>query len=215
MLKMTGIDAISGGSIDVSGGGQLIASGSSDTIEDSTSVTIESGGLLEVSGSTLTVNTGSNTMVNAGSVEAATGAMLAIDSNVNNAGGTVEATGAGAVVELNNVTIAGGTLSTGDPTDHTNGLIAVEAAGGTNTSILDGSANTVTVAGYIQVEAGANLELKGTIDDTGTIEVDPVSPATTNALEIGGTVTLNGGGTVTLDSVSDQDHCRVRRRHSG
>ena len=99
------------------------------------------------------------------------------------------------------MTIAGGTLSTGDLTDHSNGLIAVEAAAGTNTSVLDGSADTVDVAGYVQIESGANLELKGTIDNTGTIEVDPV--ATTSALEISGTVTLTGGGAVTLDSGSE------------
>ena len=64
--------------------------------------------------------------------------------------------------------------------------------------------SAVTVAGYVQVESGTNLELIGTIDDSGTIEVDPGIPPSTNALEIGGTVTLNGGGTVTLDSASDQ-----------
>ena len=108
------------------------------------------------------------------------------------------------MVELNNITIAGGTLSTGDLADHLNGLIEVEAAGGANTSALDGSVNTVTVAGYVKIEPTANLELKGTIDNTGTIEVDGgLQPSTTNALEIAGTVTLNGSGAVVLDGGSD------------
>ena len=162
-------------------------------------------GVIDANGTTaLVLNTASNTIGNAGLIEASSGGTLKVGSNVANSGGTIKATGAGSLVELNNVTIAGGTLSTGDVTDHNNGLIAVEAAGGTNTSILDGSVHTVTVDGYVQVEAGANLELIGTIDNLGIIDVDPISGSATNALEIHGTVTLNGGGTVTLDGSSDQ-----------
>ena len=216
--------------LDLSGGGSVLLNGSTIAVTDAGSAlqndrntiarsaqirdrtadiafTNNSGAVdADVTSCTLTIDSGSNTIINTGTLEASNGGTLDIDSNVRNSGGTIEATGAGSQVELNNVTIAGGTLSTGDLTDHDNGLIAVEAADGANTSVLDGSdAAGTTVAGYVQVESGANLELIGTINNSGTIEVDGgIQPSITNALEISRTVTLTGGGTVTLDGASDQ-----------
>jgi len=54
--------------------------------------------------------------------------------------------------------------------------------------------------GLVQVNAGANLELTGTIDNSGTIDVDGGTSAN---LEVNETVTLDGSGTVTLDGSSD------------
>jgi fibronectin-binding autotransporter adhesin len=165
------------------------------------------GGTVDLDADTTTVSgatTISDATVQDGTLSVDSGVTLTLDSVTVN-GGTIEATGAGSSVELYDVTIAGGTLGTGDLIDEANGLIAIEAASGANTSILDGSVNAISVAGYVQIEAGANLELIGTIDDTGVIDVDSImGGSTTNALEIDGTVTLNGGGTVTLDGSSDQ-----------
>ena len=55
-------------------------------------------------------------------------------------------------------------------------------------SLLDGSANVVTVQGVVQVEKGAALDLAGTIIDNGTIEIVSGDPD----LVIVGCVTLNG-----------------------
>ena len=63
----------------------------------------------------------------------------------------------------------------------------------------------MTVDGFVQVQANAladtNLELIGTIDNLGTIDVD--GGVTTSNLVIDGTVTLDGSGTVTLDGSRD------------
>ena len=159
-------------------------------------------GVIDANGaSPLTLNTGSNAITNAGLIEATSGGTLDLDSNVTNTGGTIKAAGAGSIVNLNNVTIAGGALSTGDLTDTTNGLIEV----GSGTSILDGSTHAVSVAGYIQVNTGATLELIGTVDNTGVIDIDgqALPPPTFGSLVIDGPVTLNGSGTVMLDGSSD------------
>ena len=84
----------------------------------------------------------------------------------------------GAVLDLEGDTIAGGTLNTiGYPPSYgqDGGVIEVLAKGGTTT--FDGSASKVTVEGYVQVAAGAELELKGRIDldsadNLGIIELD-------------------------------------------
>ena len=176
------------------------------TIQGASSVqgAINNGGTIDVAGSgtlldvTLT-NTGSGSIVQ---VDGDTTLTL---SGVNIHGGAIDAMDAGSLVQLENTTIAGATLGTGHLTDASSGLFQVEATSGVNTSILDGSADAVSVAGYVQVEAGANLELIGTIHNSGTIDIDPaVSGPVPGSLEIHGTVTLDGGGTVTLDGPSDQ-----------
>ena len=123
------------------------------------------------------------------------------DSRVEN-DGTIAAYGDGAFVELSDATIAGGTLVTNDPAADDGGEIEVLAAGGANTSIFDGSVNTLTIDGYVQVDAGANLQLVGTIDNDGTIAVGAASG--TADLVIDGPVTLDGGGTIALDGGSDE-----------
>ncbi len=165
-------------------------------------VTLGGNAMLTLDGSTVTGTSFDDT---------ASGATIQIDGNdtltlsgagIN--GGTIEATQAGATVQLENTTITGATLGTGDLTDGNSGLFQVEATSGANTSILDGSAAAVSVAGYVQVEAGANLELIGTIHNSGTIDIDGPVAASPTSLQISGTVTLDDGGTVTLDGPTDQ-----------
>ena len=165
---------------------------------------ISNAGTIEVAGSaTLLDVTLTNTA--SGSIVQVDGDTTLTLSGVNIHGGAIDAMDAGALVQLENTTIAGATLGTGDPTDASSGLFQVDATSGANTSILDGSADAVSVAGYVQVKAGANLELIGTIHNSGTIDIDPPGSTTTlSSLAIQGTVTLDGGGTVTLDGPSDQ-----------
>ena len=57
------------------------------------------------------------------------------------------------------LTIVGGTLATGSG-PYTGP--AIEVVGGEST--FDGTASAVTITGYVQVESGAQLQLKGTVD---------------------------------------------------
>jgi len=109
------------------------------------------------------------------------GTVQFFDTTVDNSGGTIAAYGHSSVVELANTTIKGGTLTTDDSTLGDRGIIEIVASphDGSNTTVFDGSHDAVTIAGFVQVDAGANLELKGTIDldkngTNGTIDlVDP------------------------------------------
>jgi len=189
--------------------------GGSGTIDVTGSSKIDGGATLNhgnvtVENATLTLD---NVTVNLTTFDdTASGAAIHVDGNdsltlngVNIHGGAIDAMDAGSSVLLENTTIAGATLGTGDLTDANSGLFQVEATTGANTSILDGSTDAVSVAGYVQVEAGANLELIGTIHNSGTIDIDPATGTPTlSSLQIQGTVTLDGGGTVTLDGPSDQ-----------
>ncbi len=154
-------------------------------------------------GDTLTIDP--STIANTGgTIEATGGGTLVLsDTTVTNNGGTIAAHGAGSSVELSDATIAGGTLSTDSLMSVSGGVIEIVPAGGTNVSAFDGSANAVTVDGYVQVEAGANLELIGTIHNEGTIDVDGAQPANLVIDGIGGIVTVDGGGTITLDGSTD------------
>jgi FecR protein len=159
----------------------------------------------------LVINTGCIWIINTGTLEATAGSELDIYSNVNNTNGTIEASAEGitsssTVVKLFDVTIQGGTLVTDDPTSSAGGIIEVTADG---TSVFDGSTQKVTVDGYVQVDAGADLELigkvvdeGGKIDNQGTIDINGGSSGAD--LVIHETVKLSGGGSVTLDDSGDQ-----------
>ena len=69
--------------------------------------------------------------------------------------------------------------------------------------MFDGTGQKVTVDAFVQVQEGATLELLGTIDNKGVIDVDPESGPGAD-LAIDGTVELRGPGVVTLDGPNDQ-----------
>jgi hypothetical protein len=94
-------------------------------------------------------------------MEATGGATLQIQNTINNNGGTIEAlTGSRVLVFSNTGVISGGTLkTTGTGTFDT------------NSGTLDGTVNAVTNAGMFKVSQG-NLNLQGTINNTGTIALD-------------------------------------------
>ncbi len=140
--------------------------------------------------------------------------MLDLHGTYDNRGGMIDASAEGltpqqdypqTAVKLFDATIKGGTLLSDDPTSSNGGMIEIVAIRGDddpNTSVFDGShSHAVTVDGYVNVDSGANLELLGTIHNLGTINVD--GDAITDLL-ISGTVTLNGGGAITLDGSTDQ-----------
>ena len=167
----------------------------------------------------LVIDTPGLTVINKGLIEATCGGVLVIDSNVDNWHGTIKAAGNStvylaanvsggtigaysdgfgpSVVKLFDATIKGATLAT----DTDGSVIEIVAMNGDdlNKSVFDGSHHhAVTIDGYVLVDAGANLELDGTIHNHGTIEVDGKH----TDLVIDGDVTLDGHGTILLDNAN-------------
>ncbi|MGH9375324.1 MAG: PEP-CTERM sorting domain-containing protein [Terriglobia bacterium] len=156
-------------------------------------VTNESGGMIDAttsSGQLSTLTLGGSGFTNAGLMEATNGGELLIETPVNNTGGNVTANG-GAIVVDN--TITGGTLNT------LNGGTMETLPGVNNGANLIGVAVS---AGSAYATANDNVTgLQGTISNHGTILVNGGG-----VLGIGSStapnVTLQGGGTVTLKTLS-------------
>jgi hypothetical protein len=127
---------------------------------------------------------------NTGMLEASSLGILEIDGRVDNHGGGIINTDTGHISLSDGADIIGGTLgssSTSTP------LISVDG-----TVVFDGSKSSVptntllNTKGAIQVSAGSNLDLQGTIRNLGTWDVQ------TATININGTVTLQGLGRVEL-----------------
>jgi len=114
----------------------------------------------------------------------------------DNACGVIAALGHGAVVEIVDSTFAGGIFATGDVCSGDDGVIMIVAG-----TVFDGSAEAVTIDGFVQVDTGASLELFGAIHNEGTIDIDGTW---TTDLAIAGSVSLCGDGVVRLEGAFDQ-----------
>jgi hypothetical protein len=100
---------------------------------------------------------------NTGTMEASGGGTLQIQNTINNNGGTIEAlAGSTVLVDTNTGVISGGTLKTSGT-----------GTFNTNSGTLDGTVNPVNNTGMFKVSQG-NLNLQGTINNTGTIALDTV-----------------------------------------
>ena len=196
------MEALSGGTISYAG----------DGLNSSTVEAVGSGSQFDfslgVGYTTITVITNENQIVaeQDGTVQLSGISGTAADDllHVDNNGGTIAAYDSGSVVELSNVGIGGGTLATSNPEGDSGGVIEIvtPALGDTNITYFNGSSEgTLTVDGFVQVDAGADLVLIGTIDNQGTIDVD--SGVSGADLVIDGTVTLDGSGTITLAGTND------------
>jgi fibronectin-binding autotransporter adhesin len=150
---------------------------------------------------TLTLDTVATT--NQGLMEASSGAELLIQSPVTNTGGNITANGGTVVVEN---TITGGTLNTvNGGTMESEGYVA-----------LDGS----TSAGAVTISKGSTYtftasednvtDMKGTITNEGTFRMIGGGEYGV-ALDLESSVTLNGGGTLTLDSPSGQPDAYIQQ----
>ena len=145
---------------------------------------------------TLTIESASVT--NQGLIEATNNGVLNIDAiTVKNQGGTIAANGASATVQLyGNATIQGGTL--------TNNGGAFFGTPGGNEATLDGSTGqgAVTINGTYTNGNNSTTLLLGTINNQGNILLNGGS-GNNSDLEIdNATVTLKGGGTVTMSTTS-------------
>ena len=145
-----------------------------------------------VSGQTLLLNGGSVT--NTGLLEATNGGTLEITGTTVTNGGANITAGAGSSVLLDgNSRVVGGTLNS-------SGTFLGTAQGAN--AYLDGStaAGAVTINGTYTSALNTDTYLLGTITNNGNIQVNGGSGFNTLLLTDSGTVTLQGGGTVTLSS---------------
>ena len=176
----------------------------SGTIGDS-DLTISNAGTIDANnadhGLTIQVNSSANPGVtNTGTLEATNGGMLTLNgSTYNNMNGTIEATGGGIVQLSNHVTIEGGKLTTDSGM---NSMIEIVSG---NQATLDGSTQgTLTNSGAFVV-ANGTANVKGTINNTGSIMLE--GDGSSANLQLSGNTMLTGAGTVTLaDSGNPQNY---------
>ena len=143
--------------------------------------------------SNLTLNGGGVT--NTSTMEASAGGVLVINTTVDNAGGNITTADAASTVEVYAGTVQGGTLN------NTAGGTFETAAG----SVLDGLTHgTLTISSGSVITATDNTStyLVGTINNAGTI-VQVGGNGQNGYLNLAGSVTLTGGGTVTLDTIAN------------
>ncbi len=173
-------------------------------------LTNESAGIVHATGGTLVVDTGSNTVVNKGRFAADNGT-LEIDSATTNSG-TIEAGTAAGVV------IAGAVASSGLLAADNGGTVTVRAAvtGATSatkiasggTLVLDGGAlnggslsNAATGSIVVTTNDGQIKDLA--VSNAGAMSILGYGYSNQDAmLTLAGTVTLSGGGTVSLTDTS-------------
>ncbi len=145
---------------------------------------------------TLTIESASIT--NQGLMEATNSGVLNIDAvTINNQGGTIAANGGGATVQLyGDADIQGGTL--------TNNAGAFFGTPNGNEATLDGStiSGAVTINGTYTNGNNSTTLLLGTINNQGNILLNGGSGNNSNLEIDSATVTLKGGGTVTMSTAS-------------
>jgi hypothetical protein len=162
-----------------------------------------------VSGQALLFN-GTGLLTNAGVLEAVGGGILQVGTVgivINNKTGTIKDDGTGSAVQLfNGTTIQGGTLTTAN-----GGVLGV--AGG-NTITLDGTAQgAITNAGTFTVADNADLFAMGTLNNTGTLLLN--SLGNLSRLRLNASLTITGGGTVTLANSNHNGNTIIRGEAAG
>ena len=169
-------------------------SGSGDIGDNSMAFTNDAAGIVDATSSsghnTLLIQTGAAGATNLGLMEASSGGTLELTNTITNTNGTtngtIEALNGGTVL-LSGATVSGGTLTTA-------GTGVVLAEGG---SELNGSTNTITNAGNLQVPNANTLYMTGTVNNTGTLSLNAGGNNTELSVN-SATAILQGSGTVTL-----------------
>ncbi|MGA9897112.1 MAG: choice-of-anchor D domain-containing protein [Terriglobales bacterium] len=152
------------------------------------SVVNQAGGIINAStAGTLVVNTPS--LTNQGLLEA-TGGTLQLSNTYNNAGGRILSSGSSASVQLTSATIQGGSLTSAN-----GGVLGTQ--GGASVTLDGSSQGTLTIAGTYVGANGSSTVLKGTINNTGTIQLSETANNTFLSMATP-SVSLTGNGTVTL-----------------
>ncbi len=142
-----------------------------------------------VSGETLTIDTAAGGLMNAGDIEATNSGTLAIAGTiVNNAGGSITAQ-ADSTVLLDNATSING------------GAVSSVGTGEVRTDVSSTvSLNDVANSGSLVVANNSDLEIEGTITNSGSITFDST---TIDANEIGGSIVIDPTGGVGVDLVNN------------
>ncbi|MGH9774471.1 MAG: SBBP repeat-containing protein [Candidatus Acidiferrales bacterium] len=146
-----------------------------------------------VPGKVLDLNGIPGVFTNRGLLEATNGATLGVDGiTVNDSGTKILSDGSGSIVEfLNNPVIQGGALATSN-----SGAMQVVSGQIVN---LDGTTQgTLTIQGTFTAFDNTQIDLSGTINNTGAIQLNAVNNQV--LLRIFGAVSLTGSGTVTLST---------------
>ena len=222
ILHISGLVTLGGGGtlalVDYSGLGgsadQIVTGASSTDTLDNVDVTItgvgllgdgklslinEAGGNIVASAGGLVVDTGSAVAINRGHIGAVGGHYLYINSHIDNTGGTI-GNAAGVVVLGNNGTISGGTLD---------GVIAGDygTIDGTSGIVMIAAGATVEVLSTLPNNYTKTLSLEGTISNRGRILLtdDDSGYPIQSDLTLAGTVTLDGGGMVSLTGATAKD----------
>ena len=166
----------------ISGGGQL---GDGElTLVNQASGVIDA----NTASNALVLNTGSVAVTNAGLIEATGTAGLNITGTAVNdsSGGVIQA--ANSVVRLTSADLIGGTLKTSS-----SGAFVTQDRG----SLLDGTTSTVNNQGVMDVSNNTSLSIQGTINNTGSINLQSVGNGT-DLVVTASNATLTGGGVVVL-----------------
>ncbi len=172
-------------------------------------LTNESKGIIEATVATLTVDTGARSITNMGLLEAV-GGTLQVNSDVANSA-TISAGAAGAVVIASAIAntslvtaLSGGTLTVRGSINGASSAIKI-AAGGTMTidgGSLSGGTITNAATGNIGVTANSGTLAALSLVNAGTVSLFGSPYLGTAVAHIAGTVTLTGGGVVSLVDAS-------------
>ena len=154
-------------------------------------------GTIDATSGTLLVDTGGNAIANAGVMEAIGGTLLLRGVVDDTTGGTIAALhngGGSGLVVLDGATIRGGQITT-DLKDFAS-MLEFTSNGGT----LDGTSAPVMIGsgGQVVIAPGETLTAKGSIVNLGTIGLDGDLNAGAAVLAVAGSVTLSGGGQVSM-----------------
>jgi hypothetical protein len=180
----------------ISGGGaigsELILTNTTTGVIDATGANalIVQTGDSRVTNSSIVKNSGLIEATNPGAL-ANTGGLRIVNTTIQAVGtkDAIEANGATTHVDLQGATIKGGNLVT------LNGGV-IETFGGDRGSLLDGSVAAINNKGVLDILNNAFLSAKGTINNTGTINLQ--SGGNDTRLRLAGSTTLTGAGTIVL-----------------
>ncbi|HSY99851.1 MAG TPA: hypothetical protein VK788_10160 [Terriglobales bacterium] len=181
------------------------------------------GGILNLTGFTnsgtinANVPTGTNNLqlqlgragasTNTGTIEASNGGVLVVGSTtINNKGGTFEAAGTGSYVALvGSLGTSGLTISGGTYTSSGGGVIY--GGGGTT---IDGTTDAVTNSGtFIVNDGGNNINVQGTLKNTGTIEILSKGNLVYFQMPGTGNLTIAGSGKVIMGDGTDNSYNNI------
>lgn len=144
---------------------------------------------------------------NTGTIEASNGGALLIGSTtINNVGGTIAATGANSYVDLvGSLGTSGLTITGGTYTSSGGGVIY-----GQGFTTLDGTTSTINNSGTIVIndvnQNTSGLNVQGTLNNTGTIEVLSTGDAVLLQIPDGESLTLTGNGKVVMGDGTDNSY---------